>query len=51
MCFDGLASLRPSERSGMEAESLKPKCSGVERLQSGESVTGAGGTVPVLGAE
>jgi hypothetical protein len=34
MAFDGLASLRPSERSGMEVESLKPKCNGVERLQS-----------------
>ena len=47
---DCLGSLRPSERSGTELKSAKMKCSEVERAESGESVTGAGGTVQMLGA-
>jgi hypothetical protein len=40
--------MEPPESSGTEAESLQPKGKGVERLQSWESVPGAGQTLPVL---
>jgi len=45
--FDGLGSLRPSERNGVELKSAKMKRNGVERMQIDESGQRCGGSVPI----
>ena len=54
--FDGLGSLRPSERMERKCRCEphwrppKLKCNGVERAESDESGQRCGGSVPILGA-